>query len=99
MNARREMSIDRLLLLAGGEALQMAGTITHCFAFGFWLLAFGYQPAASSEPPALQSNQIQFDFFVALSARPDVERCARDLVDQRHRDAEPCEINGFQIAL
>jgi hypothetical protein len=50
------------------------------------------------EHSALQAYQIQFNFFVAVLARPDVERRARDLVDERHGDAEPCQIDRLEIA-
>src|SRR5207248_2798306 len=44
-----------------------------------------------------QSDQVQLDLRVAVFARPDVERRARDFVDERHGEPEPREVDAFQI--
>src|SRR5213594_3615883 len=46
-----------------------------------------------------QSDQVQLDLRVAVFARPDVERRARDFVDERHGDTEPRQIDAFQVML
>src|SRR4029079_15630555 len=44
-----------------------------------------------------QPDQVQLDFLVAALLRPEVQRRARDLVDDRDGQAQPCEVDGLQV--
>ena len=46
----------------------------------------------------LQFHRVQFDLLVSLFDRPQVERRPRNLVHDRHGEAEPREIDGLEIA-
>src|SRR6185503_19234658 len=51
------------------------------------------------EPPRSKPHEIQLNLFVPLLARPDIERRARYLIDKRHGNTEPREIDRFQVAV